>query len=354
VALAPRNKKNKAWLVSSLLWTLGSLPAVASQPNSPFVDKPAFLDNKSAPPQSATCFLLDRGPGVQLKEQNPGLHQLVNQLMTQLKNEEPKGFDKLFHPRAKVKPDTGERTFAILKHRYQQDWNFSIFRVWAFFHPEKQKDIHHCEDDQSLSLVTDHGYQLQYGVWIQIMGQNELGRIYATIAPYKNRLWVTNFHIQQWTHNGQDWQSWVEAGNKALADNKRIKAYIAYDIAQKLLDGGHLIIYKIKKDIIEQRDKLFTQQKLVKAINQELDKHAIVYAGTIMTKKGTGLIVRIQLAKMIPSTEMRTRCKAIGRNLIETPWLQGKGGLRCSYILKGQPVDRDSRIGGYYFNQNDL
>lgn len=327
-----------------------------------FIDQALFLakekepgptDNKPAKPE-AQCIRLSRGPGVDLETANPGLHQLLTKLMQHLNKRESKNFQKLFHPRAKVEHDFGERVFSILGHRYDKPWIFSVFRVWAILHPEKQRVSISCEDEAEYTINSRYGYERQYGVWLQIMGQNELGRIFLAISPVNDQLWITGFHIQQWTHLGHDWEYWTLQGNKALEEKDRLKAYVHYDVAQKLLVGGDFINHIARDEIINQRNQLYTPEKLIAEIQEALKDNKIVYAATILSRDGTGLLVREMLSK-IPSThDLQKRCHQFGKTLYEKARLKGDGGVRCSFIVPGEAIDKEGQLGGFYLSQQDL
>lgn len=339
---------------------LSSLSFAATEENK-YLDKALYIKDamqSSSPKKSAqsepACIRLSRGPGVALEEQNPGLHQLLADVMEHLSKRESKGFQSLFHPRVKVEHDIGERIFSILSHRYDQPWNFSVYRVWALHHPAKDRTNYSCDDDPGFTISSRYGYERQYAAWLQVMGKNELGRIFLAISPVEDRLWITGFHIQQWTHLEHDWEHWTRLGNEALEKKDQLQAYFHYDVAQKLLVGGDFVEFAARDKIIEQRDLLFTRESFTKNIQEVLKDSEVVYVATILSRDGTGLLVRERL-KEVPSThDLQKKCQEHGKALLAKGRLKGDGGIRCSFIVPGEEIDREGQLGGFYFTQKEL
>ncbi|SMF69583.1 hypothetical protein [Pseudobacteriovorax antillogorgiicola] len=301
------------------------------------------------------CHLLSRGPGIEVPK-NPGLKLFIGELFDALKNQKWRDFSRFFHPRARVEKDFGDRVKAILDHRYQEPWQFSVYGVWAFLDGERKKDLYECPRASHMKLVSHSGYQKQYMVIFQLMSQNELGRLVFSIAPKPNKvLTVVGFHIQQWSHNGQDWVKWTEAGNRHLADKNQRSAYIYFDIAQKLLDGGTLAVYNYRQDIISARDKVFSQEEVVKAVQTDTNNPNIAYVGTILSRSDTGMLVRVEIEKEYNAEDLQKKCKTIGQSLVASGWLKDvNGGVNCSFIPKGANPKQDSKLGGYYLDRSKL
>lgn len=328
------------------------LPAGARQPAD--VKEPAHPQTDASKP-GETCELLSRGPGVDLTGSEVTLHTQLESLLNDLRNDRYETFAKYFHPRAKVKRDIGDKLSSIIKSRYDGPLQFSVFRVWRLRSQSAGKTIlDNCPEADGARIIGAYGYEKQYAVWIQIMGQNELGRLIFSIAPNDGKDLIAGFRIQQWTQSGDDWKAWVAKGEQAESSKNLREAYFAYDIAQKLMDGKDLVVYPLQAAIVQKRDGLFTQKNLVAAMNQELKVKSIAYVGTLLAKEGSGLFIRDSIKSERPMAELHDRCLSRGQALKNLGWLKEDQGIRCNFIFKGMDPRQDSQIGGFYFTAEDL
>lgn len=298
------------------------------------------------------CELLSRGPGVDLQKSEVTLHGLLEEFMAALRDSKYENFERFFHPKAKMPKDIGGKIQSILDNRYNRPWQFSVFRVWRIKNPQASKEIlDSCPETDGAKIITTFGHERQFAVWIQIMSQNELGRIILSVAPDKAKTSIVGFRIQQWTQLGNDWQSWAQKAEKAPSP---IQAYFDLDIAQKLVEGQDFVIYPQQPILIQAREKLFTQESLVKKLNSELKVDSIAYIGSMMTREETGIILREFVSPDDPTQKLNDQCLKRGKELLNLGWLQDKQSLRCNFLVKGMDPRQDSPLGGLLFTSADL
>ncbi|MBC7658776.1 MAG: hypothetical protein H7249_03625 [Chitinophagaceae bacterium] len=301
------------------------------------------------------CDLLSRGPGVALQDTEVTLHGFLENFLGDLKKDKFENLNSYFHPRAKVKSDIGDKIKSIIDSRYNAPLQYSIFRVWRLRSAEASKDVlENCPESDGAKIISSYGYEKQYAVWIQIMGQNELGRLILSIAPDKGKDSIVGFRIQQWTQSGDDWRTWAGKGENAKARKSNKEAYLAYDIAQKLVDGKDLVIYPVQNELLKKRDAIFSQAKLVDAVNSDLGTQSTAYVGTLLAKEGSGIFLREYIAKELPSQTLDNLCTARGQALQKTGWLNVNQGVRCNFIFKNMDPTKDSGLGGFYKTSEDL
>ncbi|RZA24472.1 MAG: hypothetical protein EOP10_09790 [Proteobacteria bacterium] len=301
-----------------------------------------------APVAQDSCEILSRGPGVDLAGTEVTLHTQLEGILKDLKDKNFEGFAKYFHPRAKVKRDIGEKLESIINNRYEAPLQFTVFRVWRLKTPAAGKAIFNdCPEAEGARIVGSYGYEKQYAVWIQIMGQNELGRLIFSIAPDKGKDLIAGFRIQQWTQTG-------DGGELAESKQNAREAYFAYDISQKLVDGKDLVVYPVQAQLLRKRDEMFTQAKLLAAMNKDLGVDSIAYIGTLLAREGSGLFIREYLKAEKATTELHDMCLKRGRDLKAKSWLKESQGLRCNFLFKGMDPQKDSALGGFYFTPEDL
>lgn len=308
------------------------------------------------PPQLPQCDLISKGPGVALQNQEILLHNFLNEFLEAVRKDEWKKIEPLFHPRAKRTKDIGDKMKAILQNRYDVPWQFSVFRVWRIKTPNARKAIlDSCPDASGAHIIAQNGYETQYMVWLQIMGQNELGRIMLAVAPDKGRMYATALRLQQWTQQGEDAEVWVQRAEERFKADQKIAAYMALDVAQKLLAGEDLLIYPRQRQILDVRNGIVSQAELVKSLNDTMNINTIAYVGSLLTKEGVGILIREVIDKQEVTSVLQERCKSRSEGLIKMGWLiPGKTGLRCNYIFPGMDPEKDSPMGGFYFAPEDL
>ncbi len=275
--------------------------------------------------------------------------------MSDLKSGNLEKFARHFHPKARVKSDIGEKLKSIISSRYETPWQFSVFRVWRLNSPTAGKPIfEECPEADGAKIIGAYGYQKQYAVWLQIMGQNELGRLILSIAPDKGKDLIVGFRIQQWTQSGSDWRTWAAKAEAAEAKNESREAYFNYDISQKLIDGRDLVVYPVQADVLRKRDEMKNQAKLVEEMNKDLGINSIAYVGTLLAKEGSGIFLREYIAKEKPAGELHQLCLKRGHDLKAKSWLRDSQTLRCNFIFKGMDPQKDSQLGGFYLTPDDL
>ncbi len=322
----------------------GNSPPAPASPETPTDSHPAI-----------NCEILSRGPEVQLLQQEARLHSFVNELLTVLRSDKYESLSNFFHPGTRVGSKVGTKIHTLLRNRYDQPWQFSVFRIWRLTSKEGTKGlVRTCPDNDGAIIITQYGHETQYALWLQIMGQNELGRLVLAVAPIQGKMQIVGFRIQQWTELGEDAESWTKRAQSWLQQNERIQAYFAFDVAQKLLAGEDFVIYPQQRALREARDELFTQAKIVKLINDQLKTQSIAYVGGLVAKDGTGILIREIVAPDESTHKLHDLCLKRGSSLKRAGWLREKQGLRCNFIVAGMDPTQDSPLGGFYLSPSDL
>ena len=277
-------------------------------------------------------------------------------MLGELRSDHMEKLEQYFHPRAKKTQELGDKLRILLKNRYDLPWQFSVYRVWRLTVPNASKAIFDsCPENEGAALIGQFGYEKQFMVMIQIMGQNELGRLLISIAADKGKMYATALRLQQWTQQGEDSAVWARKAEAAAEAHQAVQAVLAFDVAQKLLSGEDLIAYPQQRQLQLQRDAVLNQADLVNKINEILKIKSIVYVGSMLARDGTGIMIRERVETQEPTSELKARCLAQGMTLKELNWIsKTSGGLRCNYIFPGMNPAEDSPLGGLYLTHDDL
>ncbi len=302
-----------------------------------------------------SCELLSRGQVSELANQEVTLQTFLNDFLDTLKAGKYSDLNRFFHSQSKARADIGDKIQAILENRYDKPWQWSLFRAWRIQVPDGKKAIlSHCPDADGASVISLFGQQKQFALWLQIMGQNELGRLILAVAPEKGSLKLVGLRIQQWTQNGEDWEKWVQKAQTYQTDKNSKQAYLSFDVAQKLLQGEDLVLYPQRQAIWAERDKVFEPKQLLNSVNDGAQVKTIAYVGSLLAKEGTGLLIREIVPNDLSTRTYKDMCEKRAKALISDGWLQKGQGIRCNFIMNGMDPLQDSGLGGFYLTPEDL
>jgi hypothetical protein len=179
----------------------------------------------------------------ELKDDPYQLKTTVADLIKQIQSGDFVGLHQRFHPRLKLSAREIRRLLDRVKSDYGDSFDLSIYRVWALSTRDGEATPLECPEDE-LSFGPHYGYDLQFAVWLQVTGPQQVGRILLTLVPFQG--WsIGVWHAQQWTYLNLDADRWIASGIEAKAKKQAWQAYVYLDIATKLLDGaGYLFLQK--------------------------------------------------------------------------------------------------------------
>jgi hypothetical protein len=345
---------------SSLLAT--PLLAADKNPYPPLTESSlSQLQLKMFPGSSKTpsCKVLSRGPKARLEEIDPALNDFTERLLKTLKDKDEDELGRYFHPRVRKQKDRisiGTKLFATLRGRYEEPWDFSIFRVFALSLPEADKPVIPCTED-SVNITALYGYPLEFGVWIQMMSPNELSRIFMIVVPHvkEGKWYVGGLHIQQWSFQGKDYESWAKEGIAAIEAKDDITAFARFDVAQKMLFGGDFLEFPIKNEILGSRNQSILKEDVLKKAVAITGNPNIVYIGTALNPSGLAFLVREKIVKDLSTNEMREACKRSGKAMLDAGWLKHEiNGINCDFIYPNNNPKQQGEIGGFYYSKREL
>lgn len=281
------------------------------------------------------------------------LDQLIRDLIAAIKKRKETELQPLFHRRLNVPIPAITESFAKLDLLLGAPFDVSIYRLWTFNTVDGTPAGLPCADD-GLTAYPQYGYPLQFGLWLQLLGKRELGRIYVSIVPADGRWNIGAFHTQQWTHASKDFLAWTEEGQADSRKGRKEAAYVKLDIAQKLLDGGGFLEMAAQPDIVKARDAMMTKEDWDQAVRKPLDGFDIIYTASLLVLDGAGILARARVPGEISVMEIKESCKKMATNVRATPWGAALGGMRCSFNLKHEDGKREGVMGGIYLSFAEL
>lgn len=330
------------------LFTFLGLPSYAKETDETVstLRKKIFGDEKW---QSKACEVVSKGLKDELKGVDEKLHQFIGSIIEDHKEINLAAFKNKFHPRLGMTEKTLKSVFDDIALTYGRPTSFTIYRIWALNTVDGSPDLLPCFEDR-LAIGSHYGYPLQFGVWIQVMGESELGRIFASVVPARDIGWrIGAWHLQQWTHKTKDPQKWVEEALEDFEKKAILPAYVKLDIASKLLDGGGYVYPMFLEDVKVTKESYLngmTFEKLVQSIIGS--KAKIAYLSSIFARDGAGLLVRFEVAKDATVQQTRELCEAATAKLHAHAKEVHLGGIKCSFVVPGESKDKDGRLGSIF------
>ncbi|MEZ4740945.1 MAG: hypothetical protein R3B45_00605 [Bdellovibrionota bacterium] len=145
----------------------------------------------------------------------------------------------LFHPKILDSLIPIKELLSAMRITLGPPFEVSTYRLWAINTVDGDPSPVTCQEQgkASLKFWPQFGYNLEFAIWLQILGQKELGRIFATLVNKEGHWYIGALHYHQWTHAGKDFEHWVYEGQKDLRDDSLHSAFIKFDIASKLVYG---------------------------------------------------------------------------------------------------------------------
>lgn len=303
--------------------------------------------------ETPACKSIKVSPRGNTTDLEQDLDQFLQQLLRAIQIRKETELQPLFHPRLNVSIPAIVESFAKLDSLVGSPFEASVYRLWAFNTVDGSPSGLKCSDD-ALTAFPQYGYPLQFGLWLQVLGKRELGRIYVSIVPADGKWNIGAFHTQQWTHFGKDFLAWAQEGEQDARKNLKEAAYVKLDIAQKLLDTGSFIEVATQSDIVKARDALMTKVDWDQSVRKPLAGFDIIYTGSLLVLDGAGILARVRVPGEISVVEIKESCKKMAQNIRSTPWGSVLGGMRCNFNLPREDSKQDGVLGGIYLSFSDL
>lgn len=297
-------------------------------------------------PKTPACLLLKGDPRGRT-EADASLTRFLTELIAALKKKDDKELQPLFHPRLNVSLASLSEILARMENTYGAPLDVSVYRLWALNTVDGTPRGLSCPDDR-LQVYPQYGYPLQFGVWLQVLGPKELGRIYVSIVPAEGRWNIGGFHVQQWTHTAKDAAAWAADAEKAHAKGLTEAAFVKYDLAAKLADGGKLLELAERAELERRRDAVQSRSAWDLAVQDAVKPAKPIYTGTMLVMDGAGILIRQKIDGEISVEDIKKDCRTLAQQLLQKPWSAELIGVRCGYNLPREDPKTDGILGGIF------
>ncbi len=323
-------------------------PIEASNPRED-LRKQIFKDPRLG---TRSCEVLATDPAASIKA-DASLQDAVHNLIKALNNKNEKDLRDLFNPRLKVKAAQALASLMSLKNIVGTKFTVTNYRVAALNSPDGSTTPIECEDTGVL-MHPLYGYPLTVGVWLQASGDNEIARVFAEFVPSKKDWTIGAWHIQQWTHAGKDFAMWYESAQAFAQKNQKASAYIAADLAAKLLDGGGFLVFPVKQEAEAWRDKQMTPEQWIKTVKASFPEEDIVHVATLFIRGGAGVLIRFGIKAELSTAAIKEHCQARLQKALSAEWAEGIQGIRCGYNFPRENPTGEGVLGSILILKEEL
>ncbi len=285
---------------------------------------------------------------------DPELNKIVEDLKLAFKKGDAKKIRPLFHPRLNTPLSGIQEVIARQKNSLKLPFEVSLYRAWILNTPEGRPSPLDC-DAGEIKLWPHYGYELQVPMWLQILGQKEIGRIYVSFIQHQEKWVIGGMHYHQWTHIGDNYENWFQKARKDLDEGFGPSAYIKFDLTAKLVGGAQFFELSIK-DQIEQFQQSLLDKNLWEGSFKAFfkDHRPLVYTSSIFAQGGAGLLLHFQVEKELTTKEIQEDCMDAAKLLNKEKWFQKIDGIKCNYVFKGADPTKEGRLGGVFVFSKDV
>ncbi len=274
----------------------------------------------------------------------PQLGEEFNTLLARFKsgiqNKRPEEWVPLFHARLKFTEAKFKLVFHQIYDKLKGPLEVSTYRVFALRDPQQGSPLIACDsDDVHIHPLVGHG--LQFAVWIQLLGKEELGRIFIQIVMDQDQKWkIGSFYYTQWTHDAKNSQDWAQ---ESIQDEKNAKliSYLKLDLASKLVKATPYFRFDEEQALLVllNKKKITWEYELRKLLNG----HNAQHLSSTLTSKGVGLSMKAVIPQGV-TVSPKDECKKLWTILQNEKRLNGLKGLRCAWYYPDEKIDETGRL----------
>lgn len=314
---------------------------------------PTPVPTSTPVPVERTCRPLPNSSMTSFAEVAPSVNALIAAILTAIKKEDSKALHTLLHPRLQRRGTDLGAFFTRLRFIYRAPWTVNVTRLWELRPAQSVNEIH-CSAD-TLYLKPMYGYDLQYFLWLSVVGKQELGRIIVPLVKQRESVkatkgkakWVIGaLHTRQWTHLGLDFNDWM--GKATQAQHEPMQAWALFDITQKLLQDSPFMRFPQRVVLQKAQQQIMSTAQWQEKITKTASKHKVIFVNSILTPDGVGIMLRLHIAKALSGHDINRTCRDLLAVFKQQQWFKGFRGIKCSFVIKGEPTDREGALGGIY------
>lgn len=253
-----------------------------------------------------------------------------------------------FHPKLNTKLGDLDKVIQRIKWVLGSPLEVSLFRLWEINNPNEDIEGLLCDEDEAYKVNPHYGYKQHYVAWFSALGKKELGRVFLTIVKDNGKWNFGFFHFHKWTHMEKDYVSWIKSGNEDIVNKLDIPAYIKFSVAQKLLEGNPHFQIKKRLELDQYIKENLRKEEWLTKLRNLFPRQTILTADSVFAASGVGVLLRFEIKKELSTVKIREHCSEQLARLKSFNWFTSIDGLKCSYVILGEPKDKEGQLGSIY------
>lgn len=272
---------------------------------------------------------------------NKDVSTVVKKTISALNKKDFSTLQKFFHPRLKISDVELKNLDYSWSHITGKPQEFSHYKQWIL------EEGQNCENGL-FQLFPHYGYHKQYAFLLQVMGPRELGRMFLTIVPKKDKWYIGYLKFHQWTHLEKDYLSWIKEADYHFQEKNLYLAFLKYDIANKLLKGGPHLKFSFQKKVKDHLGKNFLKEKRIKELKVHLPNETILHTESIFSSNSISALIRFQIQKELSTVDLKKHCQSILNKFSRNSFLKEIKSLRCAYNSPYEDPNKEGKLGSIF------
>ena len=257
-----------------------------------------------------------------------------------------------FHPKLNTKLADLDKLMQRMKYVLGAPLEVSLFRLWEIANPNEGIEGLLCDEDKTYKVNPHYGYKQQYIAWFGVLGRKELGRLFVTIVKNEGKWNFGFFHFHKWTHMEKDYEAWIKDGNEDILGKLDMAAYIKYSVAQKLLAGNPHFQIEKRLELDRFIKENVSKEEWLSNIRNIFSGQTILTADSVFAGSGVGVMIRFEIKKELSTVQIREHCTNQLEKLKKLTWFSSIDGIKCSYVVLGEPKDKEGQLGSIYLEKS--
>jgi hypothetical protein len=174
------------------------------------------------------------------------------------------------------------------------------------------------------------------------------------VVPSEGRWYLGAWHFQQWSHAEKDYVAWIEAARKAKQAKAIEASFVMYDIARKLISNNRFLELADEAPLLKEQGETMSESAWQTSMRAVLKDYDVIHVSSLLADDGPGLLIRFRIAEEMSAVAIRNHCQTVTKLFLEQKWYGDfMGGIKCSYVIKGEPEDKEGALGGMFISKAD-
>lgn len=149
----------------------------------------------------------------------------------------------------------------------------------------------------------------------------------------------------------KDYENYIRDGNEDIVKKLNMSAYVKFSLAQKLLEGNPHFQIEKRLELDRYIKENISNEEWVANIRNLFPGQTILTADSVFASSGLGILLRFEIKKELSTVQIREHCSQQLSKLKSLDWFASMDGIKCSYVVLGEPKDKEGQLGSIYLQK---